>query len=480
MPEPRVLGGRYVLGDVVGSGGMADVYRAEDSLLGRTVAVKLLRDSVPDPGARERFRDEARTLARLSHPGLVTVLDVGTEGENQYLVMQYVDGTDLSRLLRSEGAQPPARVAALGNQVAQALAYAHANGIVHRDVKPGNILVDGDRVLLTDFGIARALGDAARHTRTGDTIGSPAYLSPEQVSGEPLTEAVDVYSLGLVLLEALTGARAYDGTPVEAAVARLTTAPAIPVSVGPVWRDLLEAMTRRLPEERPTLAAVAAVLEAEAAEGTGASFVPLVVPTPATEVEQTMAATMYTPAVRRSPLTAWWRWAVAAVVAVGLVVGGAVLLRPEQSPAVTAWKVPAGVSASLEPALKTLHASVDAALPGAEPLKTRLGLVDQSLAAHSYTQVRRDLTALAAQTRALRAGGSVSAAEADAILAAVAALRAGLPAPPTPTPTATPTPTVVKAPAAPTKKAPAKAKGNDKKSKPKGPGKKGKGKGKRK
>lgn len=254
-----LLGGRYELREVLGRGGMADVRAALDHRIGRTVAVKLLRNPA-DATQRARFISEARTLARLSHANIVGLLDAGLDDDVPYLVMEFAAGRTLAELARS-GPLEPSYVAAVGAQVAEALAHAHATGVVHRDVKPSNVIVsDEGHARLADFGIAKLIGEADRHTRTDETVGSPAYLSPEQVSGTEVTAAIDVYSLGLVLLEALTGRRAYSGTPVEAAIARLRTAPLIPTSLGPAWCTLLERMTRLDPEQRPGAAEVAAAL----------------------------------------------------------------------------------------------------------------------------------------------------------------------------------------------------------------------------
>jgi eukaryotic-like serine/threonine-protein kinase len=263
MDQTVVLAERYELHDVLGRGGMADVYRATDRVLDRQVAVKVLRDSAGDETDRLRFTAEARTLAGLSHAGLVTVLDAGITAEQPFLVMELVEGTTLGRLCAARPLAPD-RVRMIGAQVADAVAYAHGRGVVHRDVKPGNVLVGrDDRVKLADFGIARLLGDTVRHTRTGHAIGTAAYLAPEQVQGEELTPAVDVFSLGLVLLEALTGVRAYPGTPTESALARLSRPPHVPVELGDDWRTLLTAMTAREPADRPTAAQVAERLQPE-------------------------------------------------------------------------------------------------------------------------------------------------------------------------------------------------------------------------
>ncbi|MDP3968601.1 MAG: serine/threonine-protein kinase [Nocardioides sp.] len=250
LPDATVAD-RYQLREVLGRGGMADVYRATDLVLDREVAVKVLRDSTDDESDRARFTGEARTLAQLSHSGLVVVLDAGFEAEQPYLVMELVEGPTLG----SEVSAAPLdleRAGAVGVQVAEALAYVHAHGVVHRDVKPGNVLIGADgRVKLADFGIARLMDDAVRHTRTGHAIGTAAYLAPEQVTGDKITGRTDVYALGLVLLEALTGKRAYPGSPTEAALARLNRAPEIPVSLPPAWRDLITAATSLDPEDRP-------------------------------------------------------------------------------------------------------------------------------------------------------------------------------------------------------------------------------------
>ncbi|MFL6061278.1 MAG: serine/threonine-protein kinase [Marmoricola sp.] len=256
VAHPAVLDDRYVLNGRLGSGGMADVYRATDRVLHRQVAVKILRDTAEGKN-RTRFADEARTLASLNHPGLITLLDAGFQGDHPYLVMELAEGATLSEAIAS-GSLEPVEVARIGAELATALDYAHGAGVVHRDVKPSNVLLcDDGRVLLADFGIARLIGSTDHHTRTGEAIGSPAYLAPEQVAGDLLTPAVDVFSLGLVLLEALTGVRAYAGTPIEAAVARLTASPEIPPSVSADWRDLIEAATHRDPDMRPTAAEIA-------------------------------------------------------------------------------------------------------------------------------------------------------------------------------------------------------------------------------
>jgi serine/threonine protein kinase len=255
-----LLGGRYHLGEEIGRGGMGVVHRAWDAELSRHVAVKILRDRADDPGARARFRVEGETLARLSHPHLISVFDAATDGAEPYLVMELVDGESLAELGRGRWLEADV-VAGIGADVAEALEHVHAHRIVHRDVKPGNVLIGPDgNAKLADFGVARLLDGFTRHTATGVTIGTARYLSPEQVRGEALTGASDIYALGLVLIEALSGEPAFAGTWDVVALARLTTSPRIDEFWPEPLRGLLIAMTAIDPLQRPTAAEVAAVL----------------------------------------------------------------------------------------------------------------------------------------------------------------------------------------------------------------------------
>ncbi|NMO89275.1 serine/threonine-protein kinase [Actinomycetospora sp. TBRC 11914] len=326
---PTVVGGRYTVGDLIGRGGAADVYRARDELLGRDVAIKMFgaggevvaaanaqaagnadaegpeepaapptaegaegeapeaeaggrygrgtggtpRPAAPpaelvgdlEEGSDARNRREVLTLAAMSHPGLVTVYDVGDDHGRAYFVMQLIEGDTLAQRIR-RGPLPLGDVIALGAALADALAYVHRRGVVHRDVKPGNVLLDADgRAHLSDFGIA-AVRDAAPVTAAGMVIGTASYLSPEQVRGEAVTPAVDIYALGLVLIECVTGRREYPGNALEAAVARLHRRPVVPVGLPESLRTLLVAMTADDPEARPDADEVLAATRAVSRE----------------------------------------------------------------------------------------------------------------------------------------------------------------------------------------------------------------------
>jgi hypothetical protein len=282
------LGERYRLDSLIGRGGMASVYRGEDLTLARPVAVKVFAEAAEGIDDASRRRSEIALLASLSHRALVRLYDAAHDARTgrEYLVMELVEGKDLRKALRT-GPLSAADAADLLNDVGEALHVIHARGIVHRDVKPANVLLEPAHVptrtwnaKLADFGIARLMDDA-RLTRTGLLVGTPGYLSPEQVSGEAPGPAADVYSLGLLVLEARTGETAFPGSGAEAAAARLVRDPLIPPSLGDDWVTLLRAMTAREPDARPSALEVAlAATELDRSD------------TPATASARHMAATV--------------------------------------------------------------------------------------------------------------------------------------------------------------------------------------------
>lgn len=209
-----VLGGRYRLVAQQGAGGMSVIYRAVDKVLERTVAIKVLRPSLlqQDTAFVERFKNEARSVANLSHPNIVTVHDVGNEGQTYYIVMEFIEGQDLKKIIKELGAMPLERVLKLTTQICAGIGYAHRSGLVHADVKPQNILVTKqDVVKVTDFGIAQVLSDTQPQQRAEVVWGSPHYFAPEQAKGEPPSPSSDVYAIGIVMFEMLTGRLPYTG-----------------------------------------------------------------------------------------------------------------------------------------------------------------------------------------------------------------------------------------------------------------------------
>jgi beta-lactam-binding protein with PASTA domain/predicted Ser/Thr protein kinase len=360
MPElGDVLGGRYRLLEPLGEGGMATIYRAHDEQLGRDVAVKLLRPEYGrDSAFVARFRQEAKSAASLNHPNVVNVFDYGTDRAGPFIVMELVDGGDLASLIREEAPLPPTAAAEIARQIADALGAAHGRQIVHRDIKPSNVLLaSGGRVKVVDFGIARAFSEA-QLTLPGTTLGSVHYFSPEQARGEPVTPSSDLYSLGLVLYEMLTGQRAWRGeSPAAVAMARLSGEPPSPARLQPGIPPALDAIVRRSlatnPSDRfPSAGAFSQALQRfleapnapirgmapAAAAATGAQTVVTPIP-PQPRPHATVAAAAAAPLPARGTYTGRreldeeeprggvgaWGWA-AAILALLLLVAGAVLI----------------------------------------------------------------------------------------------------------------------------------------------------------
>src|ERR1700710_442816 len=259
MTTPSVLGERYEIGGVLGRGGMAEVHRGRDLRLGREVAVKVLRsDLARAPSFQVRFRREAQASASLNHPAIVAVYDTGEDrtatGATPYIVMEYVEGETRRAVPRREGYLRPERAMALAADICGALDFSHRNGIVHRDVKPGNVMITPQgTVKVMDFGIARAVSDsAATMTSTAAVIGTAQYLSPEQARGEGVDARSDVYSLGCLLYELCTGAPPFTGdSPVSVAYQHVREDPKTPSSINPAIPPELDAILMKAMSKNP-------------------------------------------------------------------------------------------------------------------------------------------------------------------------------------------------------------------------------------
>ncbi len=260
--EPRTLAGRYRLDEVIGRGGMSTVYRGTDLALDRVVAVKVALDPLVEqsPVYLERFRREANAAAAIDHPGVVTVYDAGADGPTRFIVMEFVHGRSLADILREQSPLEPAEAADIAAQAADALSAAHARGIVHRDIKPGNIMVTPDgTVKVLDFGIARAV-DSGTLTQTATVLGTSAYMSPEQALGQPADARSDIYSLGCVLYEMLTGEPPFVAEVAAAVMHQHVRVQPKPASernpaVPPALNALVMDMLAKAPGDRPQTAA---------------------------------------------------------------------------------------------------------------------------------------------------------------------------------------------------------------------------------
>src|SRR5918994_2197983 len=335
--------GRYLIVRKLGSGGMANVYLAHDQELGRRVAIKILDDRhAADEQFVERFRREAKNAAGLSHPNIVSIYDRGEAEGSYYIAMEYVEGRTLKELLVARGPSPLGIAIDYTRQILSALRFAHRNGIVHRDIKPHNVIVDGDgRVKVRDFGIARA-GAASQMTEAGSVIGTAQDLSPEQARGAPVDQTSDLYSTGIVLYELLTGAVPFTGeTPVEIAMKHLSQAPVPPSAHRPeVPRDLdyvvLRALAKDPADRYHSAEEMDSDLErigrgigvsAETAEAATSVLSRTEVGEAATTIGPAPASTTYTPGryyeydepPRRSSL---WPWLVGLLLVAAVLVGG--------------------------------------------------------------------------------------------------------------------------------------------------------------
>src|SRR5215210_4738430 len=258
MTTPRLLSDRYELGDTLGYGGMSEVHRGLDKRLGRDVAVKVLRaDLARDPQFQMRFRREAQNAAALNHPAIVAVYDTGEVqsdfGQLPYIVMEYVDGQTLREIVKTSGPMSQQRVIEVMADVCAALDFSHKHNIIHRDVKPANIMINrSGAVKVMDFGIARALGEGQNVTQTAAVIGTAQYLSPEQARGEAVDARSDVYAAGCVLFELLTGDPPFTGdTPVAVAYQHVREDPRSPSEVNPQVTPALDAIVLKALSKNP-------------------------------------------------------------------------------------------------------------------------------------------------------------------------------------------------------------------------------------
>lgn len=336
------FGGRYELDSRIAIGGMGEVWEATDHVIGRTVAIKILKDEyMGDPGFLERFRAEARHAALVNHEGIASVFDYGEENGSAFLVMELVPGEALSTILERDGSLSTDKTLDIVAQTSAALQAAHAAGLVHRDIKPGNLLITPDgRVKITDFGIAR-IADQVPLTATGQVMGTVQYLSPEQASGHSASPATDTYSLGIVAYECLAGKRPFTGeSQVAIAMAQINEQPPpLPPTVAVPVQNLIMAMIAKKPEDRPASSAavaraatalrrgdVAAAAAAIPAIATGSAvgddMTQLLTPTDGADATLLMPAAVPTdeePKKKRSP----WTWPlIALIVLLLLVIGG--------------------------------------------------------------------------------------------------------------------------------------------------------------
>ncbi len=321
----ELIGGRYEVEDLVGTGGMSSVYRARDRVLERRVALKILHEHfTSDPEYVERFRREARAIARLNHPNIVTVIDRGELDSHQFIVFEHVPGENLKDVVRRRGPLPVDEALALTGQIARGLAFAHEHGVVHRDVKPQNVLLDENGAAkVTDFGIARSIEPGDGLTESGTLLGTSEYISPEQASGRRVDARSDQYSLGVVLYELLTGEPPYSGDNFMAIAMKHLRDPVprvrdrrpdVPASVEAiVSRAMAKRPEERFPSTEEMLAALEAATKADPTLAEGATGV---IPRGARA-----------PRARRRPL--WPLWAALIVVAAGALALALILTNQE-------------------------------------------------------------------------------------------------------------------------------------------------------
>jgi eukaryotic-like serine/threonine-protein kinase len=450
--ETRILGGRYEVESRLGEGGMAMVFGGVDRLLGRKVAIKVLaRHYARDRTAVERFRREAQAAAGLNHPNVVSVFDTGSDDGVHYIVMEHVDGTTLADEIKEHGPVPPGRAALIAVDVCRALASAHEKGMVHRDVKPGNVLLASDgSVKVTDFGIARVASSEAL-TATGSVMGTASYLSPEQARGGDIDARSDIYSLGCVLYEMLTGRPPFDGdTPLSIAYKHVQEDPPPPSSINPAVPADIESVVSRAMAKKPGdrfKSAAEMARNLQEAAPTGPMETAVMIPTgEATEVlpaRQSPTRTAPLPEIAARQR----RWMVAAAAAALAVLGVALAVTlgrerpltassPQPTSPATTSPPPASPTPppTTPPPLLSLQEAVtqfEAALQGldedvqselvdrANEALDRFNQGDQAGSLEKMGELRTKVEELTAE-------GRISAVQRDALLSSVAALEAGI------------------------------------------------------
>lgn len=305
-----IYGGRYKLESLIATGGMGEVWQAHDEVILRLVAIKILKQEyMSDPGFLERFRTEARLAAMVNHEGIANVFDYGEDSGSAYLVMELVPGESLAKIIERDKFVPTERVLDIVAQTARALHAAHEHGLVHRDVKPGNLLITPDNVVkITDFGIAR-VADQVSLTATGQVMGTVQYLAPEQATGKPATPATDIYSLGIVAYEMLAGKRPFGGSSqMDIAMSQINDAPPpLPEEIDPRVRDLILKCLAKKPADRPANAFILAVeserlMQHPRRQSTGTSVMPSFKPVG----EETTVLSTNTSETPKAPVV--WPW----------------------------------------------------------------------------------------------------------------------------------------------------------------------------
>lgn len=324
IPEAgKVYGGRYKLISRIAIGGMGEVWQAQDEIILREVAIKILKQEfMGDPGFLERFRTEAKHAAMVNHEGIANVFDYGEDSGSAYLVMELVPGDSLARILEKEKKLDGIKVLEIIAQTARALYAAHEAGLVHRDIKPGNLLITPDgHVKITDFGIAR-VADQVSLTATGQVMGTVQYLAPEQATGKPATPSTDIYSLGIVAYEALAGKRPFTGeSQMAIAMAQINEAPpALPDDVDPRVANLVMSCLAKKPNQRPESALALAkraeaMMPSAAKDEAATQIIPQVALSDATSVIRT--APIEQPVLQASKPAVVWPW-IALIAVLGL------------------------------------------------------------------------------------------------------------------------------------------------------------------